>query len=141
MLFTQVDDGAQVTLVTSPPVDRDLSWMERLDARGISIFLYPRLHTKLYAFFLDDQRLDDPALRGTTATNLVLIGSANFTKAGLGISDDGGNEEVCYALPQDDCVAVTAYVSSLLRGAFDLASARVYKSRNNWSQLEKPKWR
>jgi hypothetical protein len=141
MLFSQVEDGARVALVTAPPPDKELGWLEQLEARGITAYLYPRLHAKLYAFLLDEDRLDDPTLQGSTSiSHLILIGSANFTEAGLGLATDGGNEELCYALPQADCDTVSTYVRLLVNGSFDLPSARVYKARNNWAQLEKPKW-
>ena len=50
LLFSQIEDGAKVHLITAIPKDQNLEWCERISASGIEVFFFPKLHTKLYAF-------------------------------------------------------------------------------------------
>ena len=63
LLLEQVEDGASVALITAPPKDKSIEWMEKLAERGVGIFVYPRLHSKLYCFVFDENRRYEPGLR------------------------------------------------------------------------------
>ena len=66
LLLDQVEDGASVALITRPPVDQEIGWLEQLDEREIGIYFYPRLHSKLYCFVLDDNRKFERGLPDAT---------------------------------------------------------------------------
>ena len=141
MLFDQVDDGASVLLITAPPRDRDTEWLERLEERDISIYFYPRLHSKLYCFVLDENRkyergLPDP----NKLSSLLLIGSANMTAAGLALSDGKWNEELCYSVPDSEIDHVETYVTNLVMRGYGLAEVRAFRARGQWQRLENEKW-
>ena len=141
LLLDQVEDGARVVLVTRPPIDRDLAWMETLQARSVDIVVHPRLHSKLYCFVFDDQRRFEPGLRGGAGySSLILLGSANLTAAGLALADARPNEELCYAVPEEEMGYVEGYVIDLIDRGYGLEDVRRFKARGQWQRLETDKW-
>lgn len=141
MLFDQAEDGASVLLITAPPKERDTEWLERLEERDISIYFYPRLHSKLYCFVLDENRkyergLPDPE----KLSSLVLVGSANMTAAGLALSDGKWNEELCYSVPDSEIEHVETYVTNLITRGYGLGEVRAFRARGQWQRLENEKW-
>ena len=141
LLLKQVEDGANVIIVTSAPSDRDIEWMETLAERDITIVLYPRLHTKLYCFLFDENRKYEPGLQGgKDYSSLMLVGSANLTSAGIAINDVSPNEELCYMVPEEEVNYITSYVIELIDQGYELPIARQYLENNNWNQLENKKW-
>ena len=140
LLLEQVEDGARVVLVTRPPTDGNIDWMETLDELSIQIVVYPRLHAKLYCFVFDDNRRYEPGLRGDRYSSLILLGSANLTSAGLALSDSRPNEELCYAVPEDEIGYVESYVIDLIDRGYELQDVRRFKARGQWRRLETDKW-
>ena len=141
LLVDQVEDGASISLITAPPKDRDIAWLERLEERDIGVFCYPRLHSKLYCFVLDENRkhergLPDPA----KLSSLLLVGSANMTAAGLALSKNGWNEELCYSVPDWEIDYVETYVTNLMMRGYGLNDVRAFRARGQWQRLEADKW-
>ncbi|MYD85789.1 MAG: hypothetical protein F4Y14_06165 [Acidobacteria bacterium] len=141
MLVDQAEDGASIALITAPPRDRDIAWLEQLEERDIAIFCYPRLHSKLYCFVLDERRkyergLPDPR----KLSSLLVVGSANITAAGLALSEDGRNEELCYSVPDCEVGHVETYVTSLMTRGYGLSEVRTFRARGQWQRLEVDKW-
>ena len=140
-LFDQVEDGASISIFTSPPRDKKIEWMEKLEERRISVFVYPRLHAKLYCFVLDEDRkyeqgLPDPS----TLTSLFLVGSANLTAAGFALGRGRCNEELCYVVPENERNYIETYVADLMMRAYDLKQVRIYLARGQWQKLENDQW-
>ena len=141
MMFDQMDDGASILVVTAPPKDQDISWLEDLAERDVGIYFYPKLHSKLYCFILDEDRryergLPDPE----KLSSLVLVGSANMTEAGLALSQGKWNEELCYSVPASEVDHAETYVNELINRGYDLKEVRAFRARGQWQRLEKEKW-
>ena len=141
MLFDQVEDGASVLLITAPPTERNIEWLEQLEERSISVYFHPRLHSKLYCFILDENRkyergLPDPA----KLSSLLLIGSANLTASGLALSQGKWNEELCYSMPNSEISHIETYVTKLITYGYDLNEVRIFRARGQWQKLENNKW-
>lgn len=141
LIFDQVEDGASAMLVTAPPKDQDIEWLERLEERDLSVFFYPRLHSKLFCFVLDENRkyergLPDP----NKLSSLLIVGSANITRAGLAIEAKKWNEELCYMIPEAELTHIETYVTDLITRGYDLKTARAYRARGQWEKLENDKW-
>ena len=141
LLIDQAEDGASIALITAPPRDQDITWLEQLEERHIGIFCYPRLHSKLYCFVLDENRkyergLPDPS----KLTSLVLVGSANMTAAGLALGEVGWNEELCYSVPDCEIDYVETYVTDLMTRGYGLNEVRAFRARGQWQRLEAGKW-
>ena len=141
LLLDQVEDGASVALITAPPKDKNIEWMEKLADREVDIFVYPRLHTKLYCFVFDENRRYEPGLRdGDRYSSLILVGSANLTSAGMALGEGRSNEELCYAVPEDEIGFVEEYVAELMMNGYELPDVRRFLARGQWQQLEHGKW-
>lgn len=141
LLLDQVDDGASVTLITRAPKDQDIEWLERLSERDVGVYFFPRLHSKLYCFVLDDDRKQERGLPDPEKlSSLLLLGSANLTKAGLAFDDTNGNEELCYAVPNSQIDYLETYVTTLMTQGYDLKEIRAYRARGQWQRLEEDKW-
>ena len=141
LLLEQVEDGANVVLVTSSPNDKNIHWMETLQELSVNVFVYPRLHTKLYCFVFDDDRRYERGLRGSGRySSLILMGSANLTAAGLALNDRHSNEELCYVVPEDEIGYVERYVLDLMERGYQLEDVRRFKARGQWQRLEYCKW-
>lgn len=141
LLLDQVEDGASVVLITRPPKDEKIDWMEKLADRQVHIVVYPRLHTKLYCFVFDDSRRDELGLTaGDRYSSLILVGSANMTSAGMALGDGRHNEELCYAVPEDEIDYVESYVLELIMRGYELPDVRRLKARGQWQKLGEEKW-
>ena len=141
LLLDQVEDGASVALFIAPPKDPNIEWMEKLADRNVSIFVYPRLHTKLYCFVFDENRRYEPGLReGDRYSSLILVGSANLTSAGMALGEAPCNEELCYAVREDELGFVEEYVAELMMNGYELPDVRRFLARGQWQKLENAKW-
>ena len=141
LLLDQVEDGASVVLITAPPKDKKIDWMEKLAERQVSIFVYPRLHTKLYCFVFDERRRYEPGLRdGDRYSSLILLGSANLTSGGMDLGEGRCNEELCYVVPEDEVSFVEEYVTELMIDGYELPDVRSFLARGQWQKLGDRKW-
>jgi len=137
LLLDQVEDGANVVLITAPPKDRNIGWMEKLAERNISIFVYPRLHSKLYCFVFDDNRRYEPGLlEGEHYSSLILVGSSNLTAVGMAFGNQKLNEELCYSVPENEIGFVEDYVAELMTHGYELPDVRRFMARGQWQKLE-----
>lgn len=141
MLFDQAEDGASIVLITKLPKNQNIKWLEQLEERNVSVFIYPRLHSKLYCFVLDENRkyargLPDPA----KLSSLLLLGSANMTAAGLALSRDKWNEELCYLVPDSEIGHIETYVAELTMHGYALKEVRSLLARGQLQRLENNKW-
>ena len=137
MLLEQAEDGAEVILVTSPPGEDDIRWLERLEERDIGVYCYPRLHSKLYCFVLDENRKFERGLpAANTLGSLLMVGSANMTGPGLGLGEGKWNEEICYSVPEREIGYIEEYVTELVGGGYGLREVRSLRARgwlgDNW---------
>lgn len=81
LLRRQLANGAEVTLMTTPPPGKGekqafkdkLSLLEELDRNGVIVYLNEMLHAKAYLF------VDDREVKTT------IVGSANLTEKGFGL--------------------------------------------------------
>ena len=126
VLAAQVEDGASVSIVTSLPHDRDIAWMEDLEARDMGVFVHPRLHTKLYCFVFDENRRFDPGVpEDATAASLIMVGSVDITEQILAPEEiDDVIEDLCYLPPEGELDFVMNYLTELIDEGFDLADVR-----------------
>jgi hypothetical protein len=141
LLLDQVEDGAKVILVTAPPKDNNIDLMLKLAEREIVIYLYPRLHAKLYCFIFDENRRNDPGLQhGDRYSSLILLGSANLTSSGMALGNGRCNEELCYMIPEHEIGLIETYVTELVTRGYELSDARSYIAKGQWQKLENEKW-
>lgn len=141
LLLDQVEDGASVALITAPPRDKNIEWMEKLAERKVGIFVYPRLHSKLYCFVFDENRRYELGLReGERYSSLILIGSSNLTSMGMALGDQRWNEELCYSIPENEISFVEEYVVELMMHGYELPDVRRFLARGQWQKLENRKW-
>lgn len=141
LLLDQVEDGASMALITAPPKDKNIDWMEKLAERKVGIFVYPRLHAKLYCFVFDEDRRYEPGLReGDSYSSLILVGTSNLTARGLALGSSQWNEELCYSVPENELGFVEEYVAGLMTGGYDLPDVRRLLARGQWQKLESGKW-
>ena len=141
MLFDQVEDGASIILITMPPKNQNIEWLEQLEERNVSVYFYPRLHSKLYCFVLDENRKYERGLPPPEKlSSLLLLGSANLTAAGLALSRDKWNEELCYSMSNSEIGHVESYVTELMMRGYDLRDVRTFRARGQLQRLENNKW-
>ncbi|AQZ49998.1 hypothetical protein [Martelella mediterranea] len=141
LLLDQVEDGASVALITAPPKDKKIEWMEKLAERNVGIFVYPRLHSKLYCFVFDENRRYETGLReGDRYSSLILVGSSNLTGMGMALGERQRNEELCYSVPENEIGYVEEYIAELMMHGYELSEVRRYLARGQWQKLENGKW-
>ncbi|CUJ18374.1 Uncharacterised protein [Achromobacter xylosoxidans] len=137
LLLDQVEDGASVSLITAPPKDKNIEWMEKLAERNVGIFVYPRLHSKLYCFVFDENRRYEPGLLdGDHYSSLILVGSSDMTAAGMALESQNLNEELCYSVSESEMSFVEDYVAELMMNGYELPEVRRFLARGQWQKLE-----
>jgi hypothetical protein len=140
LLLDQVEDGASVALITAPPKDKNIEWMEKLVERDIGIFVYPRLHSKLYCFVFDEnRRYEQGLLEGGHYSSLILVGSSNLTAVEMALEDQRLNEELCYSVPENEIGFVEEYIAELMMYGYELPDVRRFLARGQWQKLENGK--
>ncbi len=50
------------------------------------------------------------------------------------------NEELCYAVPENEVGHVETYVTELMTDGYELPDVRRFLARGQWQQPEKGKW-
>lgn len=143
MLFEQAEDGANIMLITAPPKDRNIEWLEQLEERNVSVYVYPRLCSKLYCFVLDENRKYEHGLpHPDKLSSLLLVGSTNVTVPSLALSEDRDewNEEICYAMPDSEVGYVETYITKLISRGYSLSDVRAFFARGQWNRLEETRW-
>ena len=137
VVAAQVEDGASVSVVTSLPSDGDIAWMEELAARGVGVFVHPKLHTKLYCFVFDEnRRFASGVPEDESAGSLIMVGSADLTVQGVGAAGgDNVVEELCYSPPEEELDFVVGYVAELMDQGLELPEVRRRLSRGPGDML------
>ncbi len=119
------EDGAKLALITRPPSRDNLDFFRELEVRGWDLMFHQTLHSKLYIFRVDcDARYIEQG-----ASDVALLGSANFTDSGFGLSNTGFNEELCYELPKPAHEGAIEYAYQLAMQSKSLD--RVRRTLNN----------
>ena len=114
-----IEEGSEVSLVTRPPEDFNLSPFRALDERSIFVYFLQNLHAKLYIFDINPSTVPDYC-RGMTS--VAIMGSSNLTKQGLGLNDEKTSEELCYRLPIEKYSEAYSYAKQIIKKADDINS-------------------
>jgi hypothetical protein len=117
-LDRMIEDGADVWLVTKPPDESKIAFYRSLEVRGFGIYFYENLHTKLYLFDIDEEKLTDHT-KDIRSTGVV--GSANLTEMGLALQNALSNEELCFQIPLSKFNEARDYAFWLMDRADDVA--------------------
>lgn len=137
LLLEQAEDGASVVIITAPPKDMNIEWMEKLAERDIGIYLYPRLNSNLYCFVFDNNRRYETGLiESQKYSSLILVGSSGLTAAGMAVGNDRHNEELCYSAPENEVSFVEEYITELMLHGYELPDVRRLMARGQWQKLE-----
>ena len=122
-----IDEGTEVSLITKPPENPDLSQYRALDERSIFVYFLQNLHAKLYVFDINPSAVPDYC-RGMTS--MAIMGSSNLTNAGLSLEDEMSNEELCYRLPIEKYPEAYLYAKKLINKAIDYKSYAIRIKRS-----------
>jgi phosphatidylserine/phosphatidylglycerophosphate/cardiolipin synthase-like enzyme len=121
-----MEEGTAVALVTRLGDNLNTKLLDGLEARGIAVFLHPKLHAKLYVFEIDSSSLSKfDRLTNSTA----IVGSANLTEAGFSLEAPTGNEELCYRIPLDQFYEAKTHAEWLANQSQDLRSIKMKINR------------
>jgi len=121
-----IEESAAVVLITRCPKTPTFDFYAGLEARGIMLHFHPTLHAKLYVFEIDRATLSqfNKDMRDT-----AILGSANLTEMGLALQGHGGNEELCYRLPNTMFDEAKQYAQWLMHQSTDFITYRQKYSR------------
>ncbi len=122
-----IEEKTVVVLITRPPGDDELRLYRRLEERDILVYFYDNLHTKLYIFNINRSTLDKEQ---EEMTSIALLGSANFTKVGIGFDDVRAQEELCYRVPVERFEEAHIYASRIIRKSINLQKYIRRRRRN-----------
>ena len=93
-------EGAKLRLITRPPVsEQGLNFLDKLDKKGWTIDWVEGLHSKLFIFKVNINRINTEYIKTADIRDICILGSSNLTNRGLGISGKG-NEEITYSIPE-----------------------------------------
>ncbi len=121
-LFKAKEDGTSICLLTRPPLPSCFPAYEQLEASGILVGFLADLHSKLYLFDVDQDRLSS-FMRDTRRS--AILGSANMTERGWGLTSRERNEEICYLLPDHEYRQARSYAEALRVRSDELRSLRL----------------
>jgi phosphatidylserine/phosphatidylglycerophosphate/cardiolipin synthase-like enzyme len=127
-LFRASEEGTRIALITRPP---DPEWFDpfgQLEAAGITVGFLADLHSKLYIFDVDVDR-SSKFMRDMRRS--AIIGSANMTERGWGLTSTIRNEEICYLLPDDEYRHARRYAEALRIRARELSWLRM-RATSTW---------
>ena len=122
-----IEENTIVVVITKPPTDDDLSLYRKLEERYISVYFYDNLHTKLYIFNINRSTLNKYQEQ---MNSIAILGSANFTKVGIGFDDVPAQEELCYKVPIDMFQDIHDYAHRIIRKATDYQKYAFKRRRN-----------
>lgn len=122
-----IEEKTIVVLVTRPPNDEELSLYRKLEERDILVYFYDNLHTKLYIFNINKSSLNKYQ---ENINSMAILGSANFTKVGIGFDDVPAQEELCYKVPIDKFQEIHDYASRIVKKATDCQKYALKRRRN-----------
>lgn len=125
-------DGAHVTLITSIPSRDGLSVLEDLSARGIDLYFYPDVHSKLYIFSVDRNRLRTP----DEYRSIAIVGSANLTESGLNLGACC-NSEVAIEISDKNVQALRTIALGLKVRSIDIVKLRILYANSKANRLRK----
>lgn len=120
--------GAQVTVITRPPRDRDIPGYRWFASRGVDLLFHEKLNARLYYFEVDEKQLD-PEL--AHIRSIAVIGSAELTEHGLNQNLPQGelaDEELCYEVADDDIEGAIEFCLDLTNETIDFTG---YVARRN----------
>lgn len=120
--------GAQVTVITRPPRDREITHYRWFVSRGVDLLFHEKLNARLYYFEVDEKQLD-PEL--AHIRSIAVVGSAELTELGLNqnLSDrEVAQEELCYEIADDDIEGAMEFCLDLTSDAIDFTG---YVARRN----------
>ena len=122
-----IEEKTVVVLITKPPEDDELGLYRRLEERDILVYFSDNLHTKLYIFNINRSTLNKYQEK---MTSIAILGSANFTKVGIGFDDILAQEELCYRVPVEKFQELHDYASRIIRKSTNFQKY-VMKHRRN----------
>jgi hypothetical protein len=121
-----MEDGAAIGLITRLGEKINTALLDDLEARGIAIYLHPKLHAKLYVFELESSSLSQ---YNRDMSSMAILGSANLTEMGLSLDQPSGNEELCYRIPADQFYEAKGHAEWLANQSQDLQSIKLRLNR------------
>jgi phosphatidylserine/phosphatidylglycerophosphate/cardiolipin synthase-like enzyme len=127
-LFKAVEEKTKVVILTRPSVRSDLGVFEALAAAHVTCGFLEELHSKVYLFDVDLGALNR-FQRGIRRA--AVLGSANMTEKGWGLTSTLRNEEICYKLPDSEYKPVRRYVERLRIRSRELSALRLSLARGD----------
>lgn len=120
-LDKSIEEGAAVCFITLPPCnDKSLKFFENLEARGMLVYFFEKLHAKLYLFDINTKSLN--SFNKSDYKRTAVLGSANITESGFSFNKQTYNEELCYLVPQYQFDELSQYVTWILNHSTDYVS-------------------
>lgn len=112
LIDSVLSGGGSVTVLTKPPLERELSSYRWLVNRGVDLLLHSSLNTRLLVFEVDRERLDSEM---THVQSIGIVGSSELTEEGIGEANpDSVKEELCYVIESDDLDGSSDYLLTLV---------------------------
>jgi phosphatidylserine/phosphatidylglycerophosphate/cardiolipin synthase-like enzyme len=121
-----MEDGAAIALITRLGEKLNTGFLEDLEARGIAVYLHPKLHAKLYIFELE---LSSLSQYNRDMSSMAILGSANLTEMGLSLEQPSGHEELCYRISPDQFYEAKSHAEWLANQSQDLQSVKLKFNR------------
>lgn len=126
-LDKSIEEDTYISLITLPPVDQDFKFFDELEARGIFVYFYNTLHTKLYLFDVKKETLN--RYNRDEIKNAAILGSSNLTESGFAFENCVFNEELCYRAPEYKFQDFMQYSEFLVSRSVDLNSFKMRARR------------